>query len=54
MSIVDMFWAAVILVAAGWLLYTTSRRDRNICEGCSGCSCTKMNENEKDGMVRLP
>jgi hypothetical protein len=56
MGIVDVVWAAVILAAAGWILYRTVRRNKGVCTGCSGCAgctCAKMGDQRKDGPIRL-
>jgi len=56
MGIVDMIWAAGILIVAGWILCKALRCNNGVCAGCSGCaggSCAKTDERRKEGMIRL-
>ncbi|HSW64822.1 MAG TPA: FeoB-associated Cys-rich membrane protein [Dissulfurispiraceae bacterium] len=39
MGVADIFWMALILAAAGYLLYRSLWKKKGHCSGCDGCEC---------------
>lgn|GEM_PF-1012624 len=40
MGIADLVWMALILAAAGYLLYHSLWKKKGHCSGCDACSCS--------------
>ncbi|HNZ65544.1 MAG TPA: FeoB-associated Cys-rich membrane protein [Smithella sp.] len=56
MSLMDIFLAAGILAAAGWLFYKSFIKKKGHCTGCPSCasrSCGVKNDDGKDRLIQL-